>query len=96
MARKKRRSFVSRIKPGALVTTDNKVLPCLCTVIDPHQDPWKVPRRVELGAGEAALVVEKHSRSIGKPVPFWVLLIRGEFAFVDELELRELSMKEKS
>jgi len=87
---RKRRSFVSRIKPGALVTCDNKVLPCMCTALDPHQDPWKVPRKVALGRGEAALVVEKHSRSIGAHIPVWVLLIRGEFAFVDELELREL------
>ena len=88
MGKKSNSTFRSKIKPGMLVTCGNKTLPCMCTVLNPHQDPWKVPRKVELQVGEAALVVEKHSRSIGAIAPVWVLLIRGEFAFVNELELK--------
>ena len=88
MGKRSNSTFRSKIKPGMLVTSGNKVLPCMCTALDPHQNPWKAPRKVELGRGEVALVVEKHSRSIGATAPVWVLLLRGEFAFVDELDLR--------
>ena len=88
MGKRSNSTFRSRLKPGMLVESSNQVLPCMCHVLSAQNSWWEPPQRVELRKGEVAVVVEKHSSSIGATAPVWVLLLNGMFVATDELSLR--------